>query len=138
PAALLSHVRVLGARPAGHFDPVRLHEPGPAGGPADRRPSSRRSGRAAGGGGLRGGAAVGGARPADRAPRTLTKARERTTSADSGGTDEDESPDQRDVRTNAREAAALLASPAGRRYGPAVGHDGDRSAGQCPRGRRRR
>ena len=52
-AAVVSHLRVLGARPAGDLDPVRLHERGAAGGPADRRQAPRRGGRAAGGRGVR-------------------------------------------------------------------------------------
>src|SRR5262249_62307197 len=66
--ALLSHLRVLGARAAGDLDPVWLHAAGVAGGPADRGAPPRRGGGAARGGGLRGGAALG--RPSPPRPST--------------------------------------------------------------------
>ena len=66
-AAVVPHLRVLGAGAAGDLDPVRVHARRPAGRPADRRQAARRSRGAARGGGVRGRAAVGGPQAARRA-----------------------------------------------------------------------
>src|SRR5262249_27127222 len=75
--ALVPHLRVLGAGPAGNLDPVWLHLPGAAGGPADRGAPPRRGRGAARGGGLRGGAALGGSCPAGRSTIVVTATRVR-------------------------------------------------------------
>src|SRR5262245_56511570 len=55
--------------------PVRLHQAGAPGRPADRGASPRRGGGAARGGGLRGGAALGGPHPAGGSTIVLTSTR---------------------------------------------------------------